>query len=80
MNEIETCMDSKLISTLKTVRAAGHAREGFNGDSNEQLRSLADVGLLVVSQAPGLIEHRRRTYKPTQKGWALYKEMADKVA
>jgi hypothetical protein len=41
-------MDPKLLSTLKTVCAAGHATEGYDGAANERLRRLKDMGLLVV--------------------------------
>ena len=70
-------MDSETISTLKTVVAAGCAREGFNGESNEQLNRLTDMGLLVVAYAPGLLA-RRRSYKPTEKGKTLCKQLTDK--
>jgi hypothetical protein len=70
----ERGMDPDSISTLKTVCAAGEAREGFNEHVNEQLEQLADLGLLVVSQAPMMVE--RRLYKPTEKGWQLYSKVA----
>jgi hypothetical protein len=67
-------MDSETISTFKTVCTAGCAREGFNCESNSRLEQLANVGLLVLSHAPALIT-RRHTYKPSEKGWAMYKEL-----
>jgi hypothetical protein len=70
-------MNSEAISILKTVCTAGSAREGFNGDSNDQMRHLADVGLLVVAYAPKMIAPRAE-YKPTQKGWDLFKELISK--
>ena len=72
---LSTFMDSETISTLKTVCTAGRACEGYNGDQNRRLEDLADMGLLVVSQAPSLIR-KRRAYEPTQKGWELYKQVA----
>ena len=66
-------MDSETISTLKTVCAAGRAREGYNDDSNRRLEQLADMGLLVVSQAPIML--RRRLYKPTEEGWRFYERV-----
>ena len=66
-----------MISTLKTVCTAGRAREGFNGDSNEQLKQLADVGLLVVAYAPSVLAARKE-YKPTEKGWQLFKQLIGK--
>ena len=72
-------MEPENISTLKTVCAAGEAREGYNERVNQQLEQLADLGLLVVSQAPVMV--RRRHYKPTEKGWQLYSKVArDDVA
>ena len=67
-------MDWETISTLKTVCAAGRAREGFNEDSNRRLEQLADMGLLIVSQAP-TSKLRRRLYKPTEKGWRVYESV-----
>ena len=69
-------MDSEIISTLKTVCTAGSAREGFNGESNDRLEKLADLGLLVVAYAPGLMA-RRRTYQPTTKGWEKFKQILE---
>jgi hypothetical protein len=71
-------MNAETISILKTVCAAGSAREGFNGDSNDQLRQLADVGLLVVAYAPRMLE-RHQEYKPTQMGWDLFKHLVTKL-
>ena len=70
-------MDSETISTLKTVCTAGSAREGFNGESNERLEKLADLGLLVVAYAPSLVA-RSRTYRPTARGWEKFKQFLDK--
>jgi len=71
---VEEHMDHQTISTFKTVCAAGRASEGFNGDSNEHLQQLANLGLLVVACTPDLLA-RRREYQPTEKGWALYSEL-----
>jgi len=67
-------MDEETISTFNTVCTAGYACEGFNGKTNEQLKQLADVGLLVVAQAPSLLA-RRSAYTPTNKGWELFKRL-----
>jgi hypothetical protein len=67
-------MDSEGASILKTVCAAGWATEGFNDESNERLDQLADLGLLVVAYAPGLLR-QRRTYQPTEEGRAVCKDM-----
>lgn len=67
-------MDDESISTLNTVCTAGQACEGFNGDTNERLQHLADVGLLVVAYAPDLLAHRP-IYRPTSKGWELFKRL-----
>jgi hypothetical protein len=71
-------MDSETISALKTVCAAGCAREGFNEESNERLRNLTDMGLLVVAYAPDLLT-RRRSYKPTEKGRSVCKQFLEKT-
>jgi len=67
-------MDDEVISTLNTVCAAGCAREGFNEETNERLKHLASVGLLVVAYAPDLLT-TRPVYKPTHKGWELFKRL-----
>jgi hypothetical protein len=67
-------MDEETISTFNTVCTAGYACEGFNGETNEQLKQLADVGLLVVAYAPKFLS-RRRAYTPTNKGWELFKRL-----
>ncbi len=67
-------MDDESISTLSTVCAAGSACEGFNGETNERLKHLADVGLLVVAYAPDLLQNRP-VYRPTLKGWELFKRL-----
>lgn len=67
-------MDDETISTFNTVCTAGHACEGFNGKTNEQLKQLADVGLLVVAYSPDLLT-QRPAYKPTHKGWELFKRL-----
>jgi len=67
-------MDEEAISTLNTVCTAGCAREGFNDETNQRLKHLADVGLLVVAYAPDLLS-RRAVYRPTNKGWELFKRL-----
>jgi len=69
-------MDSETTSTLKTVCTAGCASEGFNGETNDRLSQLTDMGLLVVAYAPGLLA--RRFYKPTEKGRALCEPPVEK--
>jgi hypothetical protein len=69
-------MDDETISTFNTVCTAGYACEGFNGETNERLRQLADVGLLVVAQAPSFLA-RRHAYTPTNKGWELFKRLVN---
>ena len=66
-------MDEETISTFNTVCTAGYACEGFNGQTNEQLKQLADVGLLVVAYAPKFLH--RTAYTPTNKGWELFKRL-----
>jgi hypothetical protein len=70
-------MDSETASTLKTVCVAGRASEGFNGEANERLIRLTDMGLLVVAYAPGLLA-RRRVYQPTGKGRVFCKQLIEK--
>lgn len=60
-------MDAELLSTLKTVCVAGRASEGFNGEANDRLRRLEDLGLLVVAYSPGLLSSRLM-YRPTERG------------
>jgi len=67
-------MDDDTISTFNTVCTAGFACEGFNEQTNDQLRKLADVGLLVVAYAPGLVT-RTPAYKPTKTGWEFFKQL-----
>ena len=67
-------MDDETISTFSTVCTAGFACEGFNEKTNEQLRKLADVGLLVVAYAPDLLR-RKPAYKPTTTGWEFFKQL-----
>ena len=69
-------MDEETISTFNTVCTAGYACEGFNGETNEQLKQLADVGLLVVAYAPKFLSHRP-AYTPTNKGWELFKRLVN---
>lgn len=68
-------MEHSLTEMLKTVCTAGFAREGFNGETNEQLKALANVGLLVVAYAPQMLAQHRREYRPTEKGWTLFKQL-----
>jgi hypothetical protein len=71
-------MHAELISALKTVCTAGSAREGYNDESNDQLRQLANVGLLVVAYAPDLLT-RPRQYKPSETGWHMFKQLLTKT-
>ena len=61
-------MDAEKISTLKTVCAAGGAREGFNGES---------LDLLVIAYASSLLA-QHRAYTPTEKGRSVCKELVEK--
>lgn len=67
-------MDRTLTETLKTVCSAGFAREGFNSEANKQLEELANVGLLVVEYAPRMLGNVKE-YRPSEKGWALFKNL-----
>jgi hypothetical protein len=67
-------MDEATISTFNTVCTAGHACEGFNGQTNEELKQLADVGLLVIAYAPKFLS-QRPIYKPTNEGWELFERL-----
>ena len=67
-------MDDETISTFNTVCTAGYACEGFNGETNEQLKHLANAGLLVVGYAPSFLA-RGQAYTPTSKGWELFKRL-----
>ena len=70
-------MDSETASTLKTVCTAGRACEGFNGETNERLGQLTNLGLLVVAYAPGLLAPQR-VYQATEKGRAFCKQLIEK--
>ena len=65
-------MDHETISVLKTVCAAGGARDGYNGEANARLELLVEAGLLDVAEHStpdaNTKTRRRRFYKPTKKG------------
>jgi len=66
-------MDHETINVLKTVCAAGLARDGYNDDANARLDLLVEAGLLDVAESstppdPNAKVRRRRHYKPTKKG------------
>jgi hypothetical protein len=67
-------MDTATLATLKTVCIAGRASEGFNAESNAQLKELADEGLLTEANENAK-PARRRSYKPTQKGRELVRQI-----
>jgi hypothetical protein len=73
---MEVKMNDETISILKTVCTAGSASEGFNGDSNERLQHLTDLGLLVVAYAPRMLTPRK--FKPTPQGWEVFKQLVTK--
>ena len=72
-------MDAETISTLKTVCATGHVRSGFNGDANARLEELAQQGLLVKVSASKRKGYHT-TYKPTEKGKELARQLSSKAA
>ena len=72
-------MDAELLSTLKTVCIAGRATEGFNGEENERLRRLKDMGLLIVAYAPRMMKGHI-TYRPTEKGRELCSRSPERSA
>ena len=74
-------MDEDTLSLLKTVCAAGHAREGYNGNSNARLDQLVEEGLLdVVNASPSASKSKnpRRYYKPTERARTMLRKLKEK--
>lgn len=73
-------MDSDSISLLKTVCVAGHARPGYDGDSNARLDKLVDEGLLAIvnNAAAGTSSKTpRKHYQPTEQGRAILRQLSE---
>lgn len=76
-------MDDDTLSLLKTVCAAGRAREGYDGNANERLDRLVEQGLLdVVNAAAPASASKvpRRYYQPTEQGRAMLRQLSEKGA
>jgi hypothetical protein len=65
-------MDTETLSLLQTVCAAGGARAGFNGESNDRLEQLVKEGLLDVAIP---LNAHRSFYRPTKKGATMVQTM-----
>ena len=65
-------MDTETMSLLQTVCAAGGARAGFNGESNDRLEQLVKEGLLVLATP---LDAQRSFYRPTKKGATMVRTM-----
>jgi hypothetical protein len=72
-------MNAETISTLKTVCTAGRASAGFNGDCNDQLEQLVDIGLLDAAGDYSAFGPQR-CYTPTEKGRELFRQLSGKSA
>jgi hypothetical protein len=68
----EKTMDTETMSLLQTVCAAGGARAGFNGESNDRLEQLVQEGLLDLTSPPNA---HRSFYRPTKKGATMVQTM-----
>jgi len=76
-------MDNETLDLLKTVCAAGRARDSYHGVSNARLEQLVEAGLLSVSSAAAAGSHQRtprRHYHPTEQAWAMLRQLNDKGA
>ena len=76
-------MDNDTLSLLKTVCAAGRAREGYDGNSNARLDQLVQEGLLDVVNAAAPAPSskiQRRYYQPTEQGRAMLRQLSEKGA
>ena len=76
-------MDNDTLSLLKTVCAAGRAREGYDGNSNARLETLVEQGLLDVVNAAAATPSTkvpRRYYQPTEQGRAMLRQLSSKGA
>ena len=74
-------MDNDTLSLLKTVCAAGQAREGYDANANARLDQLVEDGLLdVVNAATPSSKIPRRHYQPTEQGRAMLRQLSEKGA
>jgi hypothetical protein len=76
-------MDDDTLNLLKTVCAAGRARAGYDGNSNDRLEKLVDEGLLAVVSAAGsggASRAPRISYQPTEQGRAMLRQLTEKGA
>jgi hypothetical protein len=76
-------MDEDTLSLLKTVCAAGHAREAYDGNSNARLDKLVEEGLLDVvnaSASSSQSKDPRRYYKPTEQARIMLRKLNEKGA
>lgn len=75
-------MDDDTLSLLKTVCAAGRAREGYDGNANARLATLVEEGMLDVvnAAAPASSKIPRRYYQPTEQGRAMLRRLGEKGA
>jgi hypothetical protein len=71
-------MDDDTLSLLKTICAAGRAREGYDDNANAKLEQLAEEGLLhaVDSASVGrAAKTPRLSYQPTERAHALLRKL-----
>ena len=76
-------MDDETLSLLRTVVAAGRARDSYDGNSNDRLERLVQEGLLAVVSTAGTTSHSktvRRQYQPTEQGRTMLRRLAEKGA
>ena len=75
-------MDDDTLSLLKTVCAAGQAREGYNANSNARLDQLVKEGLLDIVNASQATSSKipRRYYQPTEQARAMLRTLAERGA
>ena len=71
-------MDDDTLNLLKTICAAGRAREAYDDNSNARLEQLTKEGLLVAVDS-ATAGHRtrasRRSYQPTERARALLRHL-----
>ena len=71
-------MDDDTLNLLKTVCAAGRAREGYDENANEKLEQLVHEGMLVTvdsAAASRTSRSPRRHYQPTERAHALLRNL-----
>ncbi len=71
-------MDDDTLNLLKTVCAAGRAREGYDDNANEKLEQLVHDGLLVTvdsAAASRTTKAERRHYQPTERARTLLRDL-----